>query len=52
MDRYQCPCGYIYEPEDGDPEQNVEPGTAFESLPAGWVCPWCDAEKEYFELLD
>jgi rubredoxin len=52
MDRYQCPCGYIYDPEDGDPENNIEPGTSFESLPEDWVCPWCGAEKEYFEKLD
>ena len=28
MDKYQCPCGYVYDPEKGDPTQNVAPGTA------------------------
>ncbi len=52
MVKYQCPCGYIYDPEEGDPENGVEPGTAFENLPSDWVCPWCDADQEYFEKLD
>ena len=48
--RYTCTvCGYIYNPEKGDPEGNVKPGTRFEDLPAGWVCPVCGAEKDKFE---
>lgn len=37
-------CGYIYDPDGG-----VPPGTAFEDLPAGWVCPVCGASKDSFE---
>ncbi len=48
MDKYECPCGYIYDPAEGDLEHGVEPGTAFEDLPDGWVCPKCGAEREYF----
>ena len=52
MDRYECPCGYIYDPAEGDAPHNIPIGTAFEDLPDDWVCPLCGAEKEYFEKLD
>ena len=52
MAKYECPCGYIYDPSEGDYENGVEPGTAFEDLPDDWVCPTCGAEKEYFEKVD
>jgi flavin reductase (DIM6/NTAB) family NADH-FMN oxidoreductase RutF/rubredoxin len=47
--RYTCTiCGYLYDPEKGDPEGNIKPGTRFEDLPADWVCPVCGAEKDKF----
>jgi rubredoxin len=51
--KYQCTiCGYIYDPEKGDPNSGIAPGTLFENLPADWVCPQCGAAKEDFiELL-
>ncbi|MGI6561501.1 MAG: rubredoxin [Clostridia bacterium] len=50
MKRYVCSlCGYVYDPEAGDPMSDVEPGTAFEDLPEDWVCPECGADKSYFE---
>jgi len=49
MERYVCEvCGYVYDPELGDPESGVEPGTAFEDLPDDWVCPECGAGKDAF----
>lgn len=48
MDKYECPCGYVYDPAEGDIDHGVEPGTSFDNLPDGWVCPKCGAEKEYF----
>lgn len=49
-ERYTCSvCGYIYDPQKGDPEGKVKPGTRFEDLPAEWVCPVCGAGKEKFE---
>ena len=27
MDKYVCPCGYVYDPAVGDPENGVAPGT-------------------------
>jgi flavin reductase (DIM6/NTAB) family NADH-FMN oxidoreductase RutF/rubredoxin len=50
MQKYRCTvCGYLYEPEKGDPDGKIKPGTAFENLPAGWVCPVCGAAKSQFE---
>ena len=51
MKKYVCVvCGYIYDPEEGDPDNGVEPGTSFEEIPEDWVCPLCGAEKEDFEI--
>lgn len=48
--KYKCiVCGYIYDPEQGDPEGNIAPGTPFEELPEDWVCPVCGASKDQFE---
>lgn len=50
MDKYLCIiCGYVYIPEDGDPDNGVEPGTSFEDIPDDWTCPICGAEKDQFE---
>ncbi len=50
MEKYVCTvCGYVYDPEKGDPENKVPPGTPFESLPEDWVCPECGAGKDSFE---
>jgi rubredoxin len=53
MKKYKCiMCGYIYDPAQGDPDNGVEPGTAFENLPEDWVCPDCGAPKSEFEPLE
>lgn len=52
MKKYECPCGYIYDPDEGDYENGVEPGIEFDEIEEDWVCPLCEAEKEYFEKLD
>ena len=53
MNRYRCTvCGYVYDPENGDPDAGVNPGTPFKSLPADWVCPMCGAAKDVFEKED
>lgn len=53
MDRWECTiCGYIYNPEEGDPENGIAPGTSFEDLPDDWECPECGASKEEFEKLE
>ncbi|MGB5959080.1 MAG: rubredoxin [Coleofasciculaceae cyanobacterium] len=50
METYVCTvCGYEYNPEIGDPDNGIAPGTAFADLPEDWVCPTCAAGKEDFE---
>jgi len=50
MVRYRCTvCGYVYDPEKGDPHGRIKPGTFFQELPEDWVCPICGASKEKFE---
>ncbi|MGB9630998.1 MAG: rubredoxin [Candidatus Methanodesulfokora sp.] len=50
MKRYKCSvCGYIYDPEKGDPSSGIPPGTPFDKLPNDWTCPVCGASKESFE---
>lgn len=52
MEKWKCTiCGYIYEPELGDPDGGVAPGTPFEQLPDSWVCPVCGATKDMFERV-
>lgn len=51
MQKYVClVCGYIYDPETGDPDNDVEVGTKWENVPEDWVCPECGAGKDQFEL--
>jgi rubredoxin len=51
MAKYRCTvCGYVYDPENGDPENGIKPGTAFEDLPDSWVCPECGVGKDLFEI--
>ena len=53
MPKYKCSvCGYIYDPEKGDPDGSIKPGTPFESLPDGWTCPVCGASKSEFEKME
>ncbi len=50
MDKYVClVCGYVYDPELGDPDNSVAASTAFADLPADWACPICGAPKDQFE---
>ena len=51
--KYRCTvCGYIYDPELGDEDSGVKPGTPFEELPDDWVCPVCGAGKSDFEKVE
>jgi rubredoxin len=53
MDKWKCGvCGYVYDPEKGDAENGIKPGTAFEDLPADWACPVCGAAKDQFARLE
>lgn len=49
---YKClACGYIYDPEIGDPDSGIAPGTKFEDIPDDWVCPLCGVGKDMFEKI-
>ncbi len=53
MIKYRCTvCGYIYDPELGDPDGDIKPGTPFEEIPDDWVCPVCGAAKSEFERME
>jgi rubredoxin len=47
--KYICNvCGYEYDEENGDPDNDIEPGTKWEDLPEDFVCPLCGVGKEDF----
>lgn len=53
MDKYICTvCDWVYDPEIGDPEHGIAPGTKFEDISDDWVCPLCGVGKEDFEKID
>ena len=53
MDKYKCSvCGWVYDPELGDQDGGIAPGTPFEKLPDDWVCPVCGAAKDMFEKAE
>ena len=46
---YVClACGYLYDPEEGDPDSGIPPGTPFEDIPDDWICPVCGLSKGSF----
>jgi len=53
MQKYECGvCGYIYDPEAGDPDNGIPPNTSFDDLPDDWTCPVCGADKSQFVPVD
>lgn len=53
MGKWICDvCQWVYDPEVGDPDNGVPPGTAFEDVPDDWVCPLCFVGKDEFSPLD
>jgi len=50
MEKYICAtCDYVYDPEAGDPDNDVAPGTSFADLPDDWECPLCGVGKDEFD---
>ena len=45
-------CGYLYDPDLGDPGNGIPAGTAFETIQEDWWCPDCGAEKEDFSIYE
>jgi len=53
MAKYKCSvCGWVYDPEVGDPDGDIALGTPFEEIPDDWVCPVCGAAKSDFEKME
>ena len=53
MGKYECViCGYVYDPELGDPDGGVTSGTPFTKIPDDWVCPVCGADKSEFQKME
>ena len=51
--KYVCEvCGYVYDPEKGDPDHDIPAGTAFEELPEDWTCPDCGVGKDSFKPVE
>lgn len=49
MQKYVCTaCGYVYDPQNGDPESGINQATPFDELPDDWMCPVCSASKSMF----
>ena len=47
--KYVCDvCNWTYDEELGDPDNGIEPGTAFADLPEDFVCPVCGVGKDMF----
>lgn len=50
--KYVCLlCGFIYDEEQGWPEDGISPGTPWEDIPDDWLCPDCGAMKNDFEMV-
>lgn len=53
MKKYVCDvCGWVYDPEVGDPDNGIAPSTAFEDIPDDWVCPLCGVGKDEFSPVE
>lgn len=53
MGKYECDiCGYVYDPELGDPDNGIDAGTEFADLPEDWVCPECGVDKSAFTEIE
>lgn len=51
--KYECTvCGYVYDEDEGDPDNGIEPGTAWEDIPDSFTCPICGVEKDDFEPVE
>ncbi len=51
--RYICTnCGYVYDPEKGDPAHGIPAGTPFEDIGDDWHCPLCYRGKDAFDPYD
>ena len=53
MKSYMCViCGFVYDEEQGQPSEGIEPGTRWADVPENWRCPDCGASKDEFEMME
>ena len=51
--KWECViCGFIYDEEEGLPEEGIKPGTRFNDIPDEWCCPDCGVSKFDFEPME
>ena len=47
MAKYECDgCGYVYDEQDGNPQEGFPPGTQWEQIPEDWPCPDCAVREK------
>jgi rubredoxin len=52
LELHQCKyCGTVYDMEVGEPDNNIQSGTPFSSLPETYLCPLCESGKDEFILV-
>ena len=51
--KYVCLlCAFVYDEEQGWPDDGIAAGTRWEDVPDDWMCPDCSAMKEDFEMVE
>ena len=49
MAKFVCEvCGWVYDEEEGSPDEGIARGTKFSDLPDDFVCPLCGVGKDEF----
>ena len=53
MKKWKCVvCGFIYDEENGLPEEGIPAGTRWDDVPVDWECPDGGAAKEDFDMVE
>ena len=53
MKQWQCVvCGFIYDQQQGLPEDGITPGTSWDDIPDDWLCPDCGVGKSDFVMIE
>ena len=51
--KYVCdPCGYVYDEDQGVPDNGIKPGTKWETIPGDFKCPLCSEGKDRFDKVE
>jgi len=52
LNQWECSlCGFVYDEEDGLPEEGIAPGTRWNDIPDDWICPECGVSKSDFAMV-